>query len=1017
MMKQVKFKIPVRICALVFGLFLSISAFAQSLTVNGNVKDASGEAIIGATVRIVGQSGGTITDIDGNFTLNAEKGQTLEISYIGYSTVTVSASSNVTVTMEEDSKALSEVVVIGYGQVKKNDLTGSVTAIKPDEMNRGLITNAQDLMTGKIAGVNVVSDGGTPGGGATIRIRGGASLSASNNPLIVIDGLAMDNEGVQGLSNPLSMVNPNDIESFTVLKDASATAIYGSRASNGVIIITTKKGSRTGKMTVSYNGNMSVSFANNLLEVMDGDEYRSYIAGKYGTDSKQYGMLGKYNTDWQKQIYRDAFSTDHNVTLAGNIAGQPFRATVGGTIQNGIIKTSTFNRLTGSVNFAPSFLDNHLKVNANLKGMWAKNRYADGGVVGAAMTFDPTQPVRIDPSATNYGDYLQSFGGFYQWTGANNFNDPTWPLAWNNLAQANPVSTLENQNNRAISRSLVGNLELDYKFHFLPELRWHVNGGMDLSTGTQNNDILPVSASNNYFGFHGTETIDKYNLMFNTYLDYAKEIGAHNFDIMAGYEWQHFHREGTSASSGYYPMSNSDATKAGTVYDPKNNKWANESFLVSFFGRLNYTLLDRYMLTATFRADGSSKFNKNHRWGYFPSAAFAWKINEENFLKDSRWLSNLKLRLGWGMTGQQEGISEYTYFNTYSMNHEHAFYPIYGDGDLGIIQRPNAYNLDLTWEKTTTWNAGIDLGILNNRFTASADWYYRHTTDLLQTVSPSAGTNFSNRLIDNVGALDNMGVELALGGNVIQAKDFTWNLQYNFTYNHNEIKDMVTPIPTGGIAGGVGNMIQMQAEGHPAYSFYVFQQVYDANGKPLQGVFVDRDGDGTITGNDRYFYKKPAADVLMGLSSKMIYKNWDLSFTLRASLNNYVYNNVYSNNSDQGLSSIYAQSGFFTNFVKNHLDIGYQSVTDYDRMSDLFVQNASFLKCDNITLGYSFAKLWDYNINGRIYASVQNVFTITKYKGLDPEVFKKTLKGYDVGVDTNIYPRPIIVMLGLNLNF
>lgn len=1018
MMKQVKVKMPRRMLTIACGLVLSATAFAQQIVVKGHVKDGTGEPIIGATVRVDGAGGGVITDVDGNFTIKANAGQTLSITYLGFDPQQVSASSDVVVTLKESGGAeLKELVVIGYGTAKKSDLTGSVTAMKPDEMNHGLVTNAQDIITGKIAGVNVVSNGGIPGGGAIIRIRGGASLSASNDPLVVIDGLAMDNNGVQGLSNPLSMVNPNDIESFTILKDASATAIYGSRASNGVIIITTKKGSRKGGVKVSYNGNMSISAPRNLLDVMNGDEYREYIKGIYGDGSDQYAALGAYNTDWQKQIYRTAFSTDHNVTMTGNVKGQPFRATIGGTIQNGIIKTSKFSRITGSVNFSPSFFDNHLNVNANLKGMWAKNRFADGGVVGAAMTYDPTQPVFIDRSDPRYQDYLTAFGGFFQWTGKNEYGDPAWPLAYNSLAQANPVATLRNQNKRAISKSLIGNLELDYKFHFLEGLRFHINGGMDLSTGSEHNDILPISASNNYYGFTGVDVTDKYNLQLSTYLDYAREIGIHNFDVMAGYEWQHFHRKGTNWGTGFYQMTNSDPDKAGKPYNTTNNEWAKEIYLVSFFGRLNYTLLDRYMLTATMRADGSSKFNKDNRWGYFPSVAFAWRVNREAFLKDAHWLSDLKLRLGYGLTGQQEGIGEYTYFNTYTINREHAFYPIFGDGVPGYTSRPDAYNLDLTWEKTATWNAGVDISILDNRFTAAVDWYYRHTTDLLQTASTSAGTNFSNRLMKNVGALDNMGVEVALGGKIIQAKDFSWDLQYNFTYNKNEIKDMVTPIPAGGIAGGTGNMIQMQQEGHPAFGFYTYQQVYGANGQPLQGIFVDRDGDGSITSNDRYFYKKPTADVLMGLSSKMIYKNWDFSFTLRASLNNYVYNNVYSNNTDQGLSAIYAESGFFTNFVKNHLGIQWGALTDKDRQSDLFVQNASFLKCDNITLGYSFANLWGYNITGRVYGTVQNVFTITKYKGLDPEVVTTDINGTHFGIDNNIYPRPFVAMIGLNLNF
>ena len=990
----------------IMGIFLTAQAFAQALTVKGIVKDGTGETVIGANVVVKGTTNGTITDFDGNFTLEAKTGDIIVISFIGYQPQELKAAPFLNVILKEDSKLLEDVVVIGYGTAKKNDLTGSVTAIKPDEMNRGLVTNAQDMMQGKIAGVNITSDGGTPGAGATIRVRGGSSLNASNNPLIVIDGFAMDDKGVQGLSNPLSMVNPNDIESFTVLKDASATAIYGSRASNGVIIITTKKGSKSGKVKVSYNGNVSLSNVKETLDVMDGNEYRAFIEKTYGADSEQYGKLGKANTDWQDEIYRAAWSTDHNVTAAGNIKGAPFRVSFGYTNQNGIIKTSNFERYTGSVSVAPSFFDNHLKVNANLKGMIAKNLFADGGVVGAAASFDPTQSIY-----NNDPDYVTSFGGYFQWTGKNEFNDRSWPLAFNNLAMQNPVAALDFKNDRANSKSLIGNIELDYQFHFLPELRAHVNGGMDLSTGEQKTDVDPRSAGNNYYGYHGNSETDKYNLLLNAYLQYDKTIKAHNFNIMGGYEWQHFHRKGNSEGYGFYPSTNGNPNDAGTKKEfQKYTPWENESYLVSFFGRANYTLLDRYMLTATVRADGSSKFNKDNRWGVFPSVALAWKINEENFLKNVDWLSDWKLRLGWGITGQQEGIGEYSYFPSYISNYEHALYPIIGNGSLS---RPSAYNPDLTWEKTTTWNAGLDFGFLKGRFTAAIDFYKRKTKDLLQNVTVSAGSNFKNSVMANVGSLENTGVEFSIGGKVIQTKNFIWDLNYNVTWNKNEITELTTGnqegyyIPVGGIAGGTGNTAQAHAVGHPANSFYVYQQVYDKDGMPVENTFVDRNGDGIISDKDRYFYKKPAGDVLMGLSSKMIYKKFDLSFTLRASLNNYVFNNVESNNSNLGKSAIYAQSGFFSNYVKRHMDKNFQGVGNY-YMSDYFVQNASFLKCDNITLGYSFDKLFGI-MSGRVYATVQNVFTITNYKGLDPEV--------GGGIDNNIYPRPLVSMLGFSLNF
>ena len=1003
-MKQVNLKLVKTILPILMGLFLSVSAFAQQVTITGFVRDAKGEPIIGANVAVKGTTTGTITDFDGAFRLQAPQGSIITISFIGYKTIEAKAEKTMNVVLQEDAVMLEGTVVIGYGTVKKNDLTGSVTAIKPDKLNRGLTTNAQDLMSGKIAGVSVISAGGTPGAGASIRIRGGSSLSASNDPLIIIDGLAMDNEGIQGLANPLSMVNPNDIETFTVLKDASATAIYGSRASNGVIIITTKKGLVGSKPKVTYDGNVSVSTIKNTLDVMNGDEFRSLIKTQYGETSDAFKALGSANTDWQNEIYRAAFSTDHNITVSGGFKNTPYRFSLGYTNQNGIIETSKFERYTAAVNLSPSLFEDHLKINANLKAMLAKNRYVDGDVVGAAARFDPTQSVYS--SSANAQKY---FGGYFQWdTDGKSLNDPSWLRTFNSLAPSNPVALLNMKDDEATSKSLIGNLEADYKFHFLPDLHIHANGGMDLSTGKQNTDISPYSASNNYYGSYGSTQTDKYNLSFNSYLQYIKDLNINRFDLMAGYEWQHFHREGHSAYSGFYQATQSE--KPGEAYNQTTNKWASENFLVSFFGRFNYSLLDRYLFTATVRRDGSSRFHKDNRWGTFPSFALGWKIKEESFLKDVNFLSDLKLRLGYGITGQQNIGSDYAYFASYNANKDFAYYPIgYGNGET---YRPNAYNKGLKWEKTTTYNAGLDFGFMNGRITAAADYYLRKTDDLLNYVYVAAGTNFKNQVNANVGSLENKGVEFTVNAKAISTKDITWDLGFNVTYNKNEITKLTSGegkgyyVTTGGISAGTGNTCQAHAVGHPASSFYVYQQVYDNAGKPIENLFVDRNGDGIVNDNDKYFYKKPTADVLMGFTSKFIYKAWDLSFSLRASLNNYVYNDVESDNSD--MSSLYAPSGFLQNRPKMVLANNFQGLGNY-YMSDYYVQNASFLKCDNITLGYTFNKLFGLSLSGRAYATVSNVFTISDYKGLDPEV--------SGGVDNNIYPRPLVSLIGLSLNF
>lgn len=995
---------------LLVGLFLSIGAFAQQIAVKGHVKDTTGEPVIGANVLVKGTTNGTITDFDGNFMLNVPKDAILSVSFVGYKSAEVKAASTVMVTLEDDSQVLDAVVVIGYGSVKKNDMTGSVTTIKPDKLNKGLITNAQDMMTGKIAGVSVISKGGAPGEGATIRIRGGSSLTAENDPLIVIDGLAMDNKGVKGLANPLSMVNPNDIESFTVLKDASATAIYGSRASNGVIIITTKKGQAGARPTISYDGNVSVSTVKSTVDVMDGDQFRSFIKDIWGEDSEAYSKLGNANTDWQKEIFRPAVSTDHNLTISGGLKNMPYRVSFGYTNQNGIVKTSKFERYTASVSLAPSFFEDHLKVNANLKGMIAKNRYADGSAVGSAVSFDPTQSVRSDDP---YHQYY--FDGYFQWnTDASSLNDDTWKRTFNSNAPGNPVALLEEKDDRAISKSLIGNLELDYKFHFLPDLHAHVNGGMDLSTGKQYTDVSPYSSTNNYYGSYGWEQKDKYNLSLNAYLQYSKDFtDKHRFDVMAGYEWQHFHDTSDQEYWGLYPLSNNVVENRGQRYNNTSSGSATESYLVSFFGRVNYTLLDRYLFTATVRQDGSSRFHKNNRWGLFPSFALGWKLKEEAFLKDVDVLSDLKLRLGYGITGQQNiNSGDYPYLAVYETNKDGAYYPILGEG---TTYRPNAYNPDLKWEKTTTYNVGLDFGFLNNRINGAVDYYYRKTTDLLNSVFVSAGTNFKNKVLSNVGSLENSGIEFSINSKPVVTTDWTWDLGFNITYNKNEITKLTTGdsenyyVAAGDNIGGGRDMKAMaHAVGHPASSFYVYQQVYDENGKPIENEFVDRNGDGTINGDDRYFYKKPTADVLMGLTSRLSYKSWDFSFSLRASLNNYVYNSVEAGGSDCNPTSVYS-FGALNNRPLMGVANNIQNLKDNTLLSDYFVQNASFMKCDNITLGYSFKKLFGAPIGGRVYAAVQNVFTITKYKGLDPEVEK--------GLDNNIYPRPLTTLIGLSLNF
>ena len=1073
---------------------LTMSSVIMAQTASGVVLDASnGEPIIGANVIEKGTTNGTITDFDGNFVLEVQPGAVLQISYMGYKSQELAAAANMRIQLGEDSELLDEVVVVGYGVVKKNDATGAVTAIKPDEMNKGLNTTATDMLSGKVAGVNVTSNSGRPGDGATIRIRGGSSLSASNDPLIIIDGLAMDNNLLTGMSNALSMVNPSDIETFTVLKDASATAIYGSRASNGVIIITTKKGAQNQKPKFSYEGNVSLATLVNRLETLSGNDIRDYAKTLgHGNDKTQW--LGLYNTDWQNEVYRPAVSTDHNFSVTGGVKNMPYRFSLGYTMSNGVVKTDGMHRVTASMNLNPSFLNKHLTFNLNAKGMYIRNRYAPG-VTGAALNMDPTQPV-MGGNPTRYdgnpatikgaGGVIMTeqeiadnwFGGYYQRAARSTYSDKAWPYTVNRNTTGNPVAALNQENYTANAGSFVGNLEADYKIHGFEDLRLHANFGADYTESKQVSSISPYSFSNHYTGWEGWEKSRKYNLLFTAYAQYYKdwEDAGQHFDIMAAYEWQHFYRDGSRDGWGVYPTNSlkSDGTpnpKAGQMKDDTRSqyKWMTENYLVSFFGRLNWTGWNQIMLTATFRADGSSRFHKDNRWGYFPSVAVGWKMKETfSALRDNNTVSELKLRLNYGITGQQEiGQGDYPYFATYYVSQKGAYYPVGGDNYLYYDEngkavfdgtgtqvkdadglplyyhyRPDAVNTELTWEKTTTYGAGLDFGFLNSRVTGSLDYYYRVTNDLINVVNVPAGANFRNKVVSNIGSLYNQGIEFSLNAVAIDRKNFKWDLTYNFTWNMNRItklnasdNDSTYYVPTGGISTGTGGTIQAHKVGYAASTFYVYEtrKGTDAQGNTMYYA-VDRNKDGQVNGEDRYMYKCPMAPVTMGFQTKFQFYGFDLGMSFRVSIGNYVYNGVLA-------GTIYnvAPDNVYTNLNGGYFGLTRKAYDTYwsgmksDGMVDLvwdatkneyvdgkafsdwfltdyFVENASFLRCDNITLGYTFnEKVTKNKLNARIYATVQNPFVISPYKGLDPEI--------SGGIDNNMYPRSMTTVLGVSLQF
>lgn len=1025
MTKQKKTKLPLRIMALSGALFLSATAFAQSGTVKGNVKDASGEPIIGATVSANGKAVG-VTDFDGNFSVNTPQGTELTITYIGMTPQKVTATGgNMSIVMNSDETTLKDLVVIGYGTAKKEDLTGSVTAMKPDDLSKGITNNASDMLVGKIAGVDVVTSGGTPGAGAQIRIRGGASLNASNDPLYVIDGLVIDNNTATGMSNILAMINPNDIESFTVLKDASAAAIYGSRASNGVIIITTKKGKSGQKPKFTYNGDITLSTIAKKYDVLSGQQFGELVEELQPTHvgdlnriidpaTGEYAMRdGHYlynNNNWQDRIFKDVISHHHSVSMSGGLKNMPYRLSIGYDFDKGIVRTSWMDRLNTSLNLAPSFLDDHLKFNITAKYMHEKDRYADaGGAIGAALAIDPTQPVTM-PDDDRYSFY----GGYYQTLKDASYSDASWKYTSNSNAPQNPVALLNQKSTLASSNDLSGNIEGDYKIHGFEDLHLHASLGAQYTDAHQSDDISPYSFSNNYYGYHGITRYYKYNIVGNAYLQYAHTFGIHGIDIMAGAEDSHYHRSGYNEGGS---VLHADDASAPAATLRSEQEWATHNSLVSYFGRVNYNLLERYLLTVTFRADGSSRFSKGNKWGYFPSAAFAWRINNESFLKNVHWLNDLKLRLGWGLTGQQNGIDDFYYSRLYVRSDSHAMYPF--GNDYQYTTRPSVFNPDLTWEKTTTYNAGIDFVALNNRISFSADAYYRKTHDLLATVDIPAGTNFGDQQMKNIGSMKNYGVEFTFDVRPIVTRDFTWQLTYNVGWNHNEITELDAGATDwvwvgNTISRGNGTRIQKNKVGEAANSFFVYQQAYDKNGKPIEGVVVDRNADGKIDDSDRYYYKDPAPDVTMGLTTKFLYKGFDLSASFHASLGNYVYYDYLSRNAVVSPTGIYSNSSFH-NSTPDNVALGWTGtgvVQNY--LSDYFVRNGSFLKCSNITLGYTFPALVTTRtgvktLDGRVYFTVQNPFMITKYDGIDPEVAS--------GIDSNPYPRPRSWQLGVNLNF
>lgn len=975
---------------LVSVLLLPVTAYAQTQrTVTGTVYDETGEPLIGVSVKVTGETTGVSTDIDGHYSIKVPAAaKQLAFSYVGYENVTKDITSNVIdVNMTPDNRALEEVVVIGYGVRKKEDLTGSISTVSEKDFNKGMITSPEELINGKVAGVQITSAGGSPNGGSTIRVRGGASLNASNDPLVVLDGVPMEVGGsINGSGNFLSLINPNDIESMTILKDASSTAIYGSRASNGVIIITTKKGTGD-RVKVSFSTTNSVSHKTRVSQNLGYEQFIDAVK-TFGTEAQNTLLsdgLATYGarTNWNDEIFHSAFGTDNNLSVGGRVGQLPFRVSLGAMDQDGILRTDNARRYTGNVNLTPSFFEDHLRVNLSGKGTYSYSRFAETGAVWNAMAYDPTRPVY---------DSASKFGGFYEVI--DNAGQPAQG------AIANPVAMLMQSSYKSKVYRFIGNVDVDYRLHFLPELRLHVTGAYDYSKGYTDNYVPAENFSQYRNGGQDYRVGPQknYNRLFTAYANYNKDFDAikSNVEVTLGYDYQHWKYTIPS-----YDVTNIEGTVTSTspAVDERHN-------LQSFYGRLNYTLLNRYLLTATFRRDGSSRFAEDNRWGTFPSVALAWRVSQEDFWQNiASVMNDFKLRASYGVTGQQDGIGNYLFMPSYTISLPGAYYPV---GTIVPTYRPEAYNDKLKWETTKSWNFGIDYAFLSNRIHGTADFYVRRTEDLLATVPVPAGTNFTREMLMNVGNMSSKGVEFAINANLINTKDLNWTATFNATWQRVRITNLTlnpnSPSPDTPVGWMESTPIQVFSTDYAPYSYYLYKQIYDEEtGLPVEGLYADLNGDGEITDADRYHSHSPLPDWILGFSTSLNYKKWTLSTSLRANLGQYLYNGSAANMGAWECTTWSA--GQINNLNSDFLNTQFRH---RQYMSDHYLQNASFLRMDNLQLTYDFGQVYR-SLNLHVSAMVQNVFTVTKYDGVDPEVAS--------GIDNSVYPRPRTYSLTVGLNF
>jgi iron complex outermembrane receptor protein len=958
-------------------LLCPIFIFGQT-SINGIVTDEiSSSPIAGVNVLVKDSNTGTATDFDGNYSINLKKGDILSFSYVGYKTqqVTLGDQTSLNIVLIEDTSSLDEIVVIGYGSVKKEDLTGAADLVTSEDFNQGPVLSPQQLIAGKIAGVSVTSSSGSPGDGQSIRIRGLGSLSLTNSPLIVLDGLPLNDGGVGGSRNPLNMVSPNDIESMVILKDASATAIYGSRGANGVILITTKKGRDSG-FKYNYSSSLTTYSAENHVDVLTASEFTELITSGGNIDA--IAALGSSNTNWQDQIYNRATGTENSLSVVGNAYGIPMRASVSLGDHEGILMGDNFKRTNASLSLRPNLLNDKLKIELNTRLMNTENRFANRGAIGSALSFDPTKPVFNGSQYGGYFSWIDSATGNQAAIGA-----PTNPLALLNMID--DVSEVDR---------IVSNLKLDYDLNFIKGLTATINVGIDQSKSvgsTATSELIPTSDPT-WNGSLSRYEQEATNNLFDAYLTYNTSFKEnHNLSFVLGHSYQSFEFDNYSFDS--------EAQEDGNDFEFIDKS---KNVLLSYFGRLNYDFDGKYLLTATLRADASSKLNPNDRWGYFPSLAAAWNIHKEDFFKGNIF-NSLKLRVGYGEVGNVNGLGDYKFLTRYTGSTSTAYYQF--GNSFYQTYRPEPINPDLRWEIGETLNIGIDYSMFNNKLNGSINVYNKTTKDLIAYTLVDPFTNFGNRIDANIGDMQNRGIELSFNIPIIKTDEFEYTLDANIAFNDNVVTRLPDQQFIGGISGGVGNNIQTHIEGESPYSFLVYQQVYNNNGIPIEGVYVDRNGDDIINDDDRYIKEDPFADIIMGFTETMKWKSWDLSATARASVGNYAYNNVASNSV---LNATWNTFQILNNIHSDYLSTGFQNFTENSLLSDHYIQEASFFKIDNITLGYTIPDFLG-ECNLRIYGSLQNVATFTDYDGIDPEIYG--------GIDNNFYPRPRTGVFGINIDF